>query len=274
MDSLSAFAEPLLLQKDQQPMPALFVGHGSPMNAIELNEFSQTWQQLGKDLPTPTAILCISAHWETRGTYITAMEKPKTIHDFYGFPKALFEVEYPAPGSYKIATETISTIKTTTVEEDLNWGLDHGCWSILQHMYPLAHIPVLQLSMNRLQNPEWHYELAKELKQLRKKGVLIIGSGNMVHNLRVMNWDTPKNGYDWANEANDTIKTLIHQEKHKELTAYHKLGTAVAQAVPTPEHYLPLLYTLGLKNENEQVHFFNDKTVYGSIAMTSLIVGD
>lgn len=273
MNSLRSFVQPLLAKADQQPMPALFVGHGSPMNAIEQNEFSKAWQQLGEDLPSPTAILCISAHWETRGTYVTAMEKPKTIHDFYGFPKSLFDVEYPAPGSKNLAAATIDVIKQDEVQEDMSWGLDHGCWSVLQHMYPAANIPVVQLSMNQLQTPEWHYQLAKELKILRNKGVLIIGSGNMVHNLRMMNWKTPETGYDWAVEANNDIKTMIKEGHDLKLVAYDQLGSAIAQAVPTPEHFLPLLYTLGLKNEDDSIQFFNDKTIFGSISMTSLLIG-
>lgn len=254
-------------------MPALFVGHGSPMNAIEQNEFARGWQTLSQQLPTPSAILCISAHWETRGTYVTAMERPKTIHDFYGFPQALFDVQYPAPGSPQLAETTIAGINNTVVEKDLSWGLDHGCWSVLTHMYPNANIPVIQLSMNQLQAPAWHYALAGELQTLRNKGVLIVGSGNMVHNLRVMNWKTPESGYDWAVEANETMKDLIRKDKHQQLIAYQQLGTSVLQSVPTPEHYLPLLYVLGLKKEDDQLKFFNDKTIYGSISMTSMMIG-
>jgi 4,5-DOPA dioxygenase extradiol len=255
-------------------MPVLFAGHGNPMNAIELNEFSKGWQAMVQDLPQPTAILCISAHWETRGTFVTAMEHPKTIHDFYGFPKTLFDVQYPAPGSQALANDTIQAVTTSSVEKDLSWGLDHGCWSILKHMYPAATIPVVQLSLNQLQDPLWHYQLAKELGVLRHKGVLIIGSGNMVHNLGVMNWKTPETGYDWATEANEILKTLIKNNDHLSLATYKDLGAEVRQSIPTPEHYLPLLYTLGLKTEDEQVQFFNDKTIFGSISMTSLLIGN
>lgn len=254
-------------------MPALFVGHGSPMNAIEYNEFAKGWKDITQFIPTPSAILCISAHWETRGTYVTAMEKPRTIHDFYGFPKALFDVEYPAPGSPELAQTTIEAIQSENVQPDQQCGLDHGCWSILHHMYPKASIPVVQLSMNQLQKPAWHYALAKELSALRSKGVLIVGSGNMVHNLGVMNWRSPEQGYDWAIEANENFKDLIVQGNHLELTTYQQLGSAVQQSVPTPEHFLPLLYLLGLKEENERLQFFNDKTIYGSISMTSVMIG-
>lgn len=254
-------------------MPALFVGHGSPMNAIEYNEFSQGWQKITTQIPEPTAILCISAHWETRGTYVTAMERPRTIHDFYGFPKALFEVAYPAPGSPALAELTIATIQSEKVQPDHQWGLDHGCWSILNHMYPNTTIPVVQLSMNQLQKPIWHYTLAKELSALRNKGVLIVGSGNMVHNLGLMNWHTPDTGYNWAMEANEQFKSLILKGDHQSLTDYPALGKAIQQSVPTPEHFLPLLYLLGLKNDQEALHFFNDKTIYGSISMTSVMIG-
>lgn len=254
-------------------MPALFVGHGSPMNAIEYNEFAIGWKNITGNIPTPTAILCISAHWETRGTYVTAMERPRTIHDFYGFPKALFDVEYPAPGSPALAALTMQSIQSENVQADHQWGLDHGCWSILNHMYPDAAIPVVQLSMNQLQKPEWHYVLARELSDLRNKGVLIVGSGNMVHNLGIMNWHTPETGYDWAVEANENFKDLITKGDHQQLAAYHSLGRAVQQSVPTPEHFLPLLYLLGLKNDADNLQFFNDKTIYGSISMTSVLIG-
>jgi len=274
MQTVSSFSSSLANTPNQYKMPVVFAGHGSPMNAIELNEFSKGWQEIAKGLPTPTAILCISAHWETRGTFVTAMEQPKTIHDFYGFPKQLFDVQYLAPGSDALANDTIEAVEQTQIEKDLQWGLDHGCWSVLQHMYPAANIPVVQLSLNQLQDPVWHYHLARELSVLRNKGVLIIGSGNIVHNLGVMNWKTPEKGYDWAEEANQTLKTLIANNDHLSLTKYKDLGAEVRQSIPTPEHYLPLLYTLGLKGDDEQVHFFNDKTVFGSISMTSLLIGN
>ncbi len=274
MQSLSSFSSSLAGKPDQAKMPVIFAGHGSPMNAIESNEFSKGWQTMVKDLPAPTAILCISAHWETRGTYVTAMEQPKTIHDFYGFPQSLFDVQYPAPGSTTLVNDTITAVSGTSIEQDLSWGLDHGCWSILKHMYPAANIPVVQLSLNQLQDPLWHYQLAKELGVLRNKGILIIGSGNMVHNLGVMNWKTPETGYDWATEANEIFKTLITTDDHLSLAKYTDLGAEVRQSIPTPEHYLPLLYTLGLKEEDEKVQIFNDKTIFGSISMTSLLIGN
>lgn len=256
-----------------QKMPALFVGHGSPMNAIEYNEFSTGWHNSTKEIPRPTAILCISAHWETRGTFVTAMEKPSTIHDFYGFPKPLFDVQYPAPGSPALAALTQKIVTQEVIQPDYKWGLDHGCWSILNHMYPEADIPIVQLSMNQLQKPEWHYQLARELAALRNKGVLIVASGNMVHNLRLIDWHKPNAGYDWAVEANQQFKSMIMEGDYQSLSNYTMLGKAVQQSIPTPEHFLPLLYLLGLQSPDDKMHFFNDKTIYGSISMTSVLMG-
>lgn len=254
-------------------MPVLFFGHGSPMNAIEQNEFTLGWEKMGQTLPKPNAVLCVSAHWETRGTFVTAMEKPETIHDFGGFPKELFDVQYPVPGSPSLARDTQNTVKNTRVSLDENWGLDHGCWSVVKHLYPDADVPVIQLSLDKYQQPQYHYDLAKELAPLREKGVLIIGSGNMVHNLRTISWNSPDNGFDWAISANDTLKKLIMKNDHKQVIKYDTLGKEFQLAVPTPEHYLPLLYTLGLKSENESVSLFNDKTIMGSISMTSVKIG-
>ena len=257
-------------------MPVLFIGHGSPMNAIEENEFVLGWRNLGKTLPHPKSILCISAHWETRGTFVTAMPKPKTIHDFGGFPKALYDVEYPAPGSPELAVETKQIIKKTTVGLDEKWGLDHGAWSVIRRMYPEADVPVIQMSLDYGQAPQYHFELAKELAALRNKGVLIIGSGNMVHNLRMVAWDKmnePDFGFDWAIEANDRFKKLIESGDFKSLINYANLGREVQLAVPTPDHYLPLLYSLALKEKDEPISFFNDKPVMGSLTMTSVKIG-
>ena len=257
-------------------MPVLFVGHGSPMYAIEENEFVESWRNLGKKLPKPKAIICISAHWETRGTQVTSMLNPPTLHDFGGFPRELYEVQYPAPGSPELAKETIQEISGTTVSSDEKWGLDHGTWSVIRRIYPKADIPVIQLSLDYHKSPEEHYRLAKELASFREKGVLIVGSGNIVHNLRHVAWDKPDDeeyGHDWAIEANDTIKKLIVENNHKALIDYKLLGTAVQMAVPSPDHYLPLLYALALKKENEELSFFNDKAVMGSLTMTSLLFG-
>ena len=257
-------------------MPVLFVGHGSPMYVIEENEFTRTWQKLGEEIPTPKAILCISAHWETRGTQVTAMPKPPTIHDFGGFPGELYEIQYPAPGDPELANEIIQTIQHMKVQPDDKWGLDHGAWSVIMRMFPKAEIPVIQMSLDYNKTPLEHYELAKELASFRDKGILIIGSGNLVHNLHKVAWDKPDDeeyGFDWALEANDTFKNLIQSNHHKELINYNLLGKAVQMAVPTPDHYLPLLYALALKNESETVSFFNDKAVMGSLTMTSLKIG-
>ncbi len=254
-------------------MPVLFLGHGSPMNAIELNEFSRGWQQVGKSIPTPSAIVCISAHWETKGTFVTAVEKPRTIHDFGGFPQALFDVQYPAPGSPELAMETKLLLKTTEVGLDETWGLDHGAWSVIKHLYPNADIPVIQLSLDYSKPPQYHYELAAELAALRNKGVLIIGSGNMVHNLRIIDWKKPDTGFDWAIETDAKMRQWISDGNHQALIDYKKAGRAFEQSIPTPEHYLPLLYTLGLQGKNEEISFFNTKTIMGSISMTSVKIG-
>jgi Uncharacterized conserved protein len=258
-----------------EKMPVLFVGHGNPMNAIEENEFVSSWRAIGETIPKPNAVLCISAHWVTRGTHVTAMEKPLTIHDFGGFPQELFEIQYPAPGNPELAKETKSLISKTTVGLDEKWGLDHGCWSVLKHIYPNADVPIVQLSLDYYQSPQYHYELAKELSSLRKKGVLIVGSGNLVHNLRMIAWDKfnePEYAYDWATEALEKMKKYILANNHQALIDYRSQGNAFKLAIPTSEHYLPLIYALALKEENEKVSFFNDKTVAGSLAMTSLLI--
>lgn len=254
-------------------MPVLFLGHGSPMNAIEQNEFVQGFRKVGNEIPKPFAVLVVSAHWETRGTFVTVMDKPKTIHDFGGFPKELYEVQYPAPGNPGLAQETKSIIKKTEVGLDDKWGLDHGAWSVIKHMYPDADVPVVQLSLDYLKSAKYHYELAIELAPLRNKGVLIVGSGNMVHNLRMVDWrrlNEVDYGYDWALEASQKMKKFILSNDHKQLIKYQSLGKEFSLAVPTPEHYLPLLYALALKKENENVTLFNDKAVGGSLTMTSL----
>jgi 4,5-DOPA dioxygenase extradiol len=256
-------------------MPVLFIGHGSPMNAIEENEFVDGWRTVGKRLPRPAAILCVSAHWETRGTMVTAMEKPPTIHDFGGFPRELFEVEYPAPGSPELARETMNIISKTKVGLDDKWGLDHGCWSVLRRLYPEAEIPVFQLSLDHYQAPQYHYDLAKELSPLRNKEVLIICSGNIIHNLGMVAWDRmnePEFGYDWAIEAKDTMNKFILEGDHQSLINYKSQGKAINLAIPTPDHFLPLLYALALKEDDEQVSLFNDKTTMGSLSMTSVII--
>lgn len=262
--------------KNTDPLPLLFLGHGSPMNAIEENEFVKGFRQVASTLETPQAILCISAHWETKGTYVTAMEKPRTIHDFGGFPKELFAVQYPAPGSPELAGLTKSIITKTTVGLDDSWGLDHGTWSVIKHFYPKADIPVIQLSLDYTKKPQHHYELAKELALLRRKGVLIAGSGNMVHNLGRIAWDKLNSdnfGFEWALEASEKMKIFIKSGNHPALIDYKSQGEAFKLAIPTPEHFLPLLYVLGLQDKDETVSFFNDKAVGGSLTMTSVKIG-
>jgi 4,5-DOPA dioxygenase extradiol len=254
-------------------MPVLFLGHGSPMNAIEENEFVTGFRNSEKDIPKPDAIVCISAHWETSGTQITAMEHPKTIHDFGGFPRKLFEVQYPAPGSPLLAGKIQQTLLHTNIILNYNWGLDHGAWSVIKHLYPKADIPVIQISLDYNKSPKDHYELAAELSWLREKGVLIIGSGNLVHNLRLVAWDKVNEagyGYDWAIEADAKMKKFITDGDHSSLINYSSQGKAFDLAIPTPEHYLPLLYVLALKDKNEKITFFNDKPVGGSLTMTSV----
>jgi 4,5-DOPA dioxygenase extradiol len=246
------------------------------MNAIEENEFVTGWRNIGKTIPKPKAILCISAHWETKGSYVTAMDKPSTIHDFGGFPRELYEVEYPAPGSTELALETKELIRKTAVGLADNRGLDHGCWSVIKHLYPLADIPVIQLSMDYYQSPQYHYDLAKELKYLREKDILIVGSGNMVHNLGLVSWkkiNVPGFGYDWANEANEKMKNFILSNDHKSLIDYKSQGRAFDLAIPTPDHFLPLLYTLALKEKDDELNIFNDRAVAGSLTMTSIKIG-
>ncbi len=230
-------------------------------------------------LPRPEAILCISAHWETWGTAVTAMQAPRTIHDFGGFPRALFEASYPSPGSPWLAGEVQKCVRNVPVELDSDWGLDHGCWSVLKQMYPQADIPVVQLSMDYSKPAGFHYDLGRELAPLRRQGVLILGSGNMVHNLRLVvlpgndfsKFNQPF-GLDWALEASAIMKKLIDEDRHAELVNYPALGRAVQLAVPTPEHYLPMLYALALKEEGETLTYFNDVPLAGSLTMTSFII--
>ena len=254
-------------------MPTLFIGHGSPMNAIEENEFVNGFRNSIVNIPKPKAILCVSAHWETKGTYVTNTATPQTIHDFGGFPQALFDVQYPAAGSPSTAKEIKELITKTQIGLDDKWGLDHGAWSVIKHLYPNADVPVLQLSIDYTQPAQYHYDLAKQLSSLRNKGILIIGSGNMVHNLGKVAWDkmnADNYAYDWALEASTKMKDWITTGNHKELINFKNQGKAFDLAIPTPEHYLPLLYVLALKTEKETISLFNDKAVAGSLTMTSV----
>lgn len=269
---LSEFAKATNDFKEQDSkMPVLFIGHGNPMNAIEENDFTKGWKTAASKLPPPKAILCISAHWLTNGTFVTAMQHPRTIHDFYGFPEKLFQQEYPAPGSPDFANETKEIIKKTNVGLDHEWGLDHGTWSVLLPMYPLAKIPVYQLSIDYSKPAQYHYELAKELSALRKKGVLIIGSGNIVHNLGMVQWSDK--AFDWAIEFDEKIKQLILKKDHNSIINYEKLGAAAKLSIPTNDHYLPLIYSLALQHEKDEISFFNETTTMGSISMRSVKFG-
>lgn len=256
--------------------PVFFIGHGSPMNGIQENEFSNNWKKIGQTIDLPSAVLVVSAHWLTRGTHVTAMQEPQTIHDFGGFPQELFDVQYPAPGSPFLAEETSKLITSTTVELDHEWGLDHGTWTVVRHMFPEANIPVLQLSIDYYKPLQYHYDLAKQLFELRKRGVLIIGSGNMIHNLRMVDWkniDTPGFGYDWAIELNEVLKKHIVQQNHKTLIDYESMGKAALLAIPTPDHYIPMIYNLALQSDKDEISFFNDRLVAGSVNMTSFRIG-
>ncbi len=253
-------------------MPVLFLGHGSPMNAIEDNAFRRSWQALALRLPRPKAILCISAHWETRGVYVTATDTPETIHDFYGFPKALFDVRYRAPGSPELAHRVAELLSPTTrVHLDPGRGLDHGVWSVLGPMYPDANIPVVQLSLSILHPGAWHYDLAKALAPLRDEGVLVVASGNIVHNLRLFRPGQPTP--DWAVRFDEDIADRIAERHHEGMLGYETLGADALMSIPTPEHYLPLLYVLALQRDDDDVSFFNE-VVMGSISMRSVVIGD
>jgi 4,5-DOPA dioxygenase extradiol len=252
-------------------MPVVFIGHGSPMNAIEKNEFHLGWQQLASEIPRPESILCVSAHWESPGLAVTANDEPETIHDFYGFPKALFEVRYPAPGSLSLAHRTAALIAPDKVNLDSRRGLDHGAWSVLVAMYPGADIPVVQLSLDTTQPASFHYDIAKRLAPLRDERVLILGSGDIVHNLRLYDYRDPT-PVPWAVEFNETVKDLIKTRRHQPLIDYESLLPHARLAIPTREHYLPLLTVLALHRDEEPLRFFND-SVNSSISMTSVLIG-
>ncbi len=253
-------------------MPALFVGHGNPMNAIEDNEFSRAWAALAAALPRPRSILCVSAHWETQGVAVTAMDHPRTIHDFYGFPRELFAVRYPAPGAAGLASIVNKLAGDTDVRPDHDWGLDHGTWSVLCRMYPDADIPVAQLSLDRARDMRFHYELGKKLAALRDDGCLVMGSGNIVHNLRLVDFSV-EGGFDWAEEFDAKAAGLIREGNHEPLISYEQLGRAASLSINSAEHYKPLLYVLGMKQEGEPVSFFAEGLMAGSLSMRGVRVG-
>ncbi|MBX3703484.1 MAG: 4,5-DOPA dioxygenase extradiol [Steroidobacteraceae bacterium] len=252
-------------------MPALFVGHGNPMNAIERNEYFRGWQDIARRLPKPVAILCVSAHWETQGAWVTASAHPPTIHDFYGFPKALFDVRYPAPGAPWLAERVAALVTSERVQQDPARGLDHGAWSVLVAMYPAADIPVVQLGMDTGRPGPHHYAIGRQLAPLRDQDVLVLASGNMVHNLGLFRFHDPK-PQAWAEACDEELQRRISAGDHAALMDPGSLGPDMRLAVPTPEHYYPLLYALALQQEGEPLVFFN-AGVIGSLSMTSVLIG-
>ncbi|HCK81945.1 MAG TPA: 4,5-DOPA dioxygenase extradiol [Candidatus Competibacter sp.] len=252
-------------------MPALFVGHGTPMNAIKDNRFSRTWREIGRTLPRPHAILCVSAHWVTRGTALVHVgQQPKTIHDFGGFPAELYAQQYPAPGAPEAAKAVIDLVQSVPVQADTEWGLDHGAWSVLVHWFPAADIPTFQLSLDLSRSPAEHFDLARELKPLRDKGVLIVGSGNIVHNLRAMWPDTPP--YSWAEAFDADLTTKLEAGDFRAAADYQALGEIARLSHPTVEHYLPVLYPLGAADEKDRLEFFNVGFDLASLSMRSFIL--
>ena len=255
-------------------MPVLFLGHGSPMNAIETNDFTEMLARLGKDIPKPRAILCVSAHWMSEGTWITHMPRPKTIHDFYGFPKPLFDVQYPAKGDVELADQITATIKSPKINaDDEQWGYDHGSWSVLRHMYPEADVPLLQLSLYLEQPGPYHLQLGEQLRAFRDQGVLIVGSGNIVHNLRAINWERLSKPHYWAVEFDDWCKEKISKRDFEALAKDVQSFNAGRLSVPSWEHYYPLLYVLGASFEEETAHYEYEGIQNASISMRCLSYG-
>lgn len=250
-------------------MPVLFIGHGSPMNAIEDNEFTRGWKKIAASLPVPSAILCVSAHWLTKGTRVSPQEVPETIHDFYGFPKALFDIQYPAKGSPELAARTLDLL-SPFASGDTSWGIDHGTWSLLHVMYPEADIPVFQLSIDRMASPEELFEIGRKLYPLRTQNVLILGSGNIVHNLRMVDFSV-KGGFPWAETFDRFIRERISDRDFDSIMNYRTLGEISQFAVPTTEHFNPLLYVLGATSPEDTLTVYNDACVAGSLSMTSYV---
>jgi 4,5-DOPA dioxygenase extradiol len=257
------------VQKSFTRMPAIFLGHGSPMNAISDNAFTRALTSLGRRLPRPRAILCVSAHWMSEGTWVTGMSNPKTIHDFYGFPKELFEVQYPAPGNLDVAQQVTSVVLDPKIQLDREmWGFDHGTWSVLRHMYPEARIPVLQLSVYIKQPPEYHYQIGLQLRALRNQGILIVGSGNIVHNLRFIRWEEGAKPYDWAIEFDEWVKSRLKERDHRALLEEAtRCSESGKLSIPTPDHYYPLLYPMGASDDQDELNFEYEEIQNGSISM-------
>jgi len=255
-------------------MPTVFVGHGNPMNALAHNQYTEAWAKLGADLPRPRAILCVSAHWFVPGAAVTISTSPRTIHDFGGFPKELFQVQYPAPGDPALARRVQQLLAPLPVTLDDSWGLDHGTWSILCHVYPEANIPIVQLSIDETQPASFHYEIGQRLATLREEGILIVGSGNIVHNLHTYAWGRHTvEPYDWTLRFERDVRDLLKAGDHKPLIQYESLGRAALLSIPTPDHYLPLLYTIGAKGNRDPVSFPVEGVDGGSISMLAVRVG-
>ena len=252
--------------------PAVFIGHGSPMYALEPNRHTDAWAALGKRIHKPDAILVISAHWLTRGVWLTAMPQPKTIHDFGGFPEALFQIQYLAPGSPALAQRVQSLLKQAVVLEEHEWGIDHGAWSVLRYLYPHADVPVVQLSLDGSLRAEEHYTLAKQLAPLRDDNILILGSGNIVHNLRLIDWGPDAVPLPWATEFNQFFKSQILAQQHLPLLDWQGAGDAARLSIPTPEHYWPALYPLALQDSGERVEIITNGIEMGSISMLSFLI--
>ena len=255
-------------------MPAVFFGHGNPMNAIGDNVWTRGWAAIGSELPKPTAVLCISAHWYVPVVAVTAMERPRTIHDFGGFPRELFEFRYPAPGSPELAARVKDLLGDDTLMDGEHWGLDHGTWSVLCHVFPDADVPVAQLSIDETQPAEWHYAKAKRLTPLRDENVLVIGSGNLVHNLHTYAWgNSAREPFDWALRFDKEARDLIAKNEHQPLVNYESLGKDALLSAPTPDHYLPLIYILGLQQQDDEISFPVDGFDGGSVSMTTVYLG-
>ena len=257
-----------------ETMPAVFFGHGNPLNALARNEYTEAWAALGRDLPRPRAVLCLSAHWYVPGTSVTAGPRPRTIHDFGGFPRELYEFQYPAPGDPALAARVRELLAPAQVGLDYRWGLDHGTWSVLCHVFPRADVPVVQLSIDETQAPSFHYELAQRLAPLRDEGVLVMGSGNLVHNLHAYAWGRHKvEPFDWAVRFEGRARELLLAGNDGPLVAYETLGRDALLAAPTPDHYLPLVYVIALRREGERVTFPVEGVDGGSVSMLSVRFG-
>ncbi|RII29113.1 MAG: 4,5-DOPA dioxygenase extradiol [Geobacter sp.] len=255
-------------------MPTIFIGHGNPMNAISQNTYTEGWRAIGRSIPRPRAVLAVSAHWYIPGCGVTANVTPSTIHDFGGFPHELYEVTYPAPGSPELARRVRDILSPLSVELDESWGIDHGTWSVLTHVFPDADIPVVQLAIDARQPPSFHYELGKRLAPLREEGVLVVGSGNLVHNLHSYAWGRDGvNAYDWAVRFEKRVRDLLTAGDDAQVVAYEGLGRDAMLSVPTPDHYLPLLYVLGLRRKDDPISFPVEGVDGGSVSMLSVRIG-